>query len=338
LLLTACAGKTEEPSAFDSKLFSNNKFNVTLGFDLRNDNSPIAGLVINARGTTSARPILETIALPFESSSVENNQPLFSTSGSFNQSTLINYYLFPTTYGQFYIGIVPEFEPPPKLYTVPDDVQYSVALVRMGLVRIFVYKYPEVDSNRPDWLLNEGVLANTQIDAIGVVYPKDAQGAPIRDTTVTAIPGPLAYKNGNARFYPANSVAAGNVRAIEIEYRVPADQTSELIQEYGLKLFGILLPLGMIFYRRLSKRKGNMLLFYIVVGIQAAIVIVLLGVSILSWGDSSLHNVLDLMLAIIGAIIAVYSLRSESIRSKAEVKESYIVSKARSRKVPKKSR
>lgn len=319
LFLTACASKANYPADFEEDVFANDQFSVTLGFDLRNDDLPMAGLIINIPKNSSSE--LKTITLPFASSTVKPNETLLSTYGSFNDTTIVNYYLSSATYGQFSIGITPVFSPSPEAYTNPDDTQYSVTLVKVGLERFFVYKYPDADPYKKTWLQNIGALANTNIDAIGVTYPKDAQGIQIRDTGLTAIPVAYLYRNGKARFYPSNSKDAGNVNALEVRYKLSPTQSQKLAQEYGLKLLGILTPFFAKLYIDSTKNKKRKVFTYIIAGIQGIIFIWLLVVAIQSWGEAGLNTFFDLTLAIVVGLITGYSLWQEKRQPETQIEK-----------------
>src|SRR5436190_10434816 len=52
LVSTSCAQKVEEKS-FDADLFKSDKYNLVLGFDLRDDDKPSAGLLIRGNSSLS---------------------------------------------------------------------------------------------------------------------------------------------------------------------------------------------------------------------------------------------------------------------------------------------
>lgn len=301
VLLSACKTQIDSSSSFDPTMFENAQYDVSLGFDLRNDDEPIAGLVINAKNVTA--PINHTIALPFESSSFEPTDQLFSTWGSFPDSTIINYYLTPTTNGTYSIGIVPTFQTVLSNYYDFDDIESSVALVRIGAERVFVYRYPEKDPRRPNWVQRESLIANTELDAIGVVYPKGAIPIGIRDTQQTAIPTPFPFRNGKARFYPANRNKA-RVEALEVKYQLPPTDQQKHFVDLGSKLFAvILIPLIKLFRKKASRQKHKILV-YTLFGIQIIILLFLVVTFIRSWSGPNISAFIDMFAVIIGGILA----------------------------------
>lgn len=308
LFLVACTRQQSILSDFDGKMFENDQYDVALGFDLRNDNAPMAGLVINSQGVAVSS--IHTIALPFSSSAVEVMQPLYSTWGSFSETTLVNYYLTPTTSGSFFVGITPQFTAPPEKYNYPDDIESSVAVVHIGTERVFVYRYPENDPRRPNWNKTEGALANTTIDAIGIKYPKNAIPIGIRDTQQTAIPTPFPYKNGNVRFYPANSITAGQ-NVLEIRYQLPPSIAQKQFLDFGVKLIAVtIIPLIQLIIKKPTnqKEKKQKYFFYFLFSLQVIILVGLVIFAFISWGESSIDALISLITTIIGGILAYYLL------------------------------
>jgi hypothetical protein len=312
LILSSCA-KTVGSNDFDPTIFKNNQSNVTLGFDLRNDSTPIAGLVINA--SRSASPRLKTVALPFASAEVSAAKELFSTSGSYDETTLINFYLMETTTSTYGIGIIPIFQSPQNEYHDPSDIKNSVAFISDGLVRIFVYKYPEEDPYRKEWLNEINTITNTEIDAIGIALPTDQRGEEIRNTGSTNIPKPK-FENSFVKFYPAKSVIAKE-KAIEIKYRLPGNEKQNFFFKYGVRLFIVLLPPGLQLGLKIAntpqqrKKQKYRLLYYSLLAIQVILLGVLLIIAFIDPNESAIDGVMTVFISLVSVLIAGIAARSE---------------------------
>lgn len=313
LFLSACSNQ-DGSEVFESKVFDNDQSIVTLAFDLRNDNLHIAGLLINAQNFVTTTH--KTIALPFSSRHVSLNKGIFSTWGSYEETTLVSYYLTPATSGIYSIGMVPSLEPAPEIYTDPDDVESSLSFIKLGLERIFIYKYPDTDPYRVKWLQDVSVISNTEIDLIGVVLPNDAVGKEIRGTGLTEIPRHV-FENRQAKFYPANGVTAGE-KALEIKYELPPTRNQEIFLEYGIKLFAIILaPLAKLIIDKPEipedkNKKRHEIIITSLVGFEILIIILLMIFMFLR-GDSMLERSLDLIIIVIGAGMTAYVVWREKL-------------------------
>ena len=307
-ILASCS--KQRGNDFDLATFENDQGKVTLAFDLREDDTPIAGLVINA--TSMTIPTLQTVALPFASESVSSNEEIFSTSGSYDETTLISYYLMNTTNKTYGISIIPIFQPPPENYSRPDDIKYSVAIIKDGLDRFFVFRYPDSDPYRQKWIEETSVIANTEIDFIGIALPRGAKGQQIRDTDSIAIPN-YSFQTNNAKFYPANSKMA-KTDSLEIKYRLPPTQGQNYVLQYGVTLFlALLSPFIQILVKTLNapqeqNTKTYKALMISLIGVQSLIIIVLIIFAIREWDESSVDAISKLVIAVIGGFVTGYVL------------------------------
>jgi hypothetical protein len=256
--LLACAacmagckeGLTE--AGFDHDSFANDRYNLVLCFDLRDDDKPSAGLAVRGNATqvteqalslasqatqqpTPQQPpvIQHLVVLPFGTSGVQGNRRLLTTWASYNEFTMVTYTSSPQNLDIRGIGLSPIFGSQSDSTQPIVHRKENVYLDRSGLERTFYYRYPSAsqsDSKHPSELQ---YLPIDVIDAIGVALPANARGLEIQNNQ-TAIPN-NEFDNGRAKFYPATAQSA-KTSFLEVRYEVEASKPQRILAEIILKL------------------------------------------------------------------------------------------------------
>jgi hypothetical protein len=315
---SACTKKSS-PSDFNSAPFKDSPSTVTLCFDLRNDAHPVAGLVLKLNQTSGVET--HQVALPFESSSVATNSEIFSTWGSYGSTTLISYHTSPTASGNYALGIVPDFGPSPPDPWDEDPRELnesSVYFIRSNnFIRHFVFKYPDADPNKKQWLQNLSLIADKPVESIGVILPTKEIGKEIRRTGRTSIPDPI-YDAGAVKFYPAKSIKVGDqdVGALYIKYELPPTKWQEIIIEQLIKLVVALLPPIVQFIvlrlRRPEQRRQAKRLIWVIAGVQVLLITGLIYMAVSAWNEPTLESTskafADLTTAILSGLFTGYNL------------------------------
>lgn len=307
-------GEQTSPNNFTASPFRDSPATVTLCFDLRNDEHPTAGLLLKVSQTTKPEP--HTVALPFDSESVAVSRDLYSTWGSYDATTLITYYSSPNTGGTLALGIVPIFGPCPDQWADdPHDlVQSSLFLSKLNLTRHFIFKYPDLDRDRKQWLQDLSNVTNTNIDLVAVALPQDAIGKEIRRTGRTSIPN-HQFENGTTKFYAAAGTGAQGADAIQIKYEIPPNKKQRFIVETIVKGVIAFLPpavqLIVLRLRRPDQKARARRLILIVAGIQLLVLVVLIYMGVSVWEESIERALSDLLTALGAAVLTGYALLEE---------------------------
>jgi hypothetical protein len=298
--LTSC-GARQGASPFDASGFHSDKYRVILYFDLRDDGQPGAGVVVNENTLQGAE--LRSLVLPFGSKSVRPSRALFSTSGSYEDVTVINYVLTPGSAGPKEIGIVPVFDAQPEGTYSLEDLDGSLYFLRLGLERRFIYKYPDKRRSLPEWPAD---VQNTFVrtpDAIAVALPPSADPRVIRSGQ-TEMPSRIG-ENRLAAFYPYSGTQAN---ALELRYVIPANSGQKLVLEYGVKvLAAILTPLlGLLLLGPAENMRPRTRNLVLVVGtvLEVAILIAIWRVAVVVSGEGALKTGLDLSVVLAGAVFS----------------------------------
>lgn len=215
IMTSGCIEKIEKGKLTASDFIAEN-INTTLAFDLRKDESPIAGIV--SRSTPSRNST--TIILPFNSESPTYDISMAGSTGHYQNMTVVAF--TPPTSGVGAISFTPQLSPAPTGPYALSDLTGPLYLIRAGLQRSFIYKYPD-DKNficiNQDWLRK---LATNALDAIAVALPEGARGIEVANGYTS---DPIHInQNQNARFYPASPT--GKSLSLQIKYEIPqsADQ------------------------------------------------------------------------------------------------------------------
>ncbi|HEX8149816.1 MAG TPA: hypothetical protein VF591_21730 [Pyrinomonadaceae bacterium] len=274
---------------------------MVLYFDLRDDRQPGAGVVINEKSAQGVE--LRSLVLPFGSKSVKPNRALYSTSGSYEDVTAINYILTPDSGGAKEIGIVPTFDPSPEGTYSLEELKGSLYFMRLGLERRFIYKYPDQRRSQIEWPAETQNSVVSTPEAIAVALPASADPRVIRSGK-TEIPSRI-WENKVAAFYPA---ARAQESALEIKYVIPPNSEQKLVLEYGVKaVAAILTPLLALFLLGSSENmqpRTRKIALVVGVLVEAAILIAVWRVAIIVRGDSALKTGLDLTIVLVGALFS----------------------------------
>lgn len=299
-VLTSC-GAGPRPSASDSSGFHSDKYRVVLFFDLRDDRQPGAGVVVDENVPQGTE--LRSIVLPFGSKSVRPNRALFSSSGSYEDITVVNYVVTPHSGGPKEIGIAPIFDDPPEGTNSTEDLDGSLYFLRLGLERRFIYKYPDKRNSLPNW---PAALQNSFVrtpDAIAVALPASADPRVIRSGQ-TELPARIG-ENRVAAFYPSSGA---QVNALELRYVIPANSGQKLVLEYGVKAVAALLTplIGLFFLGSADNMRPRTRKIALVTGaiIEVAILVAVWQVAITVRGEGALKTGLDLSVVLIGAVFS----------------------------------
>lgn len=299
-VLTSC-GAGSRPSESDSSGFHSDKYRVILFFDLRDDKQPVAGVVINEN--VPQGPEQRSLVLPFGSKSVRPNRALFSTSGSYEDITVINYVVTPESGGPKELGIAPIFDEPPEGTNSVEDLDGSLYFLRLGLERRFIYKYPDKRKSPPSWpAMLQSSFVRTP-DAIAVALPASADPRVIRSGQ-TELPARI-WENRIAAFYPSSGA---QVNALELRYVIPANSGQKLVLEYGIKaVAAILTPLlGLFFLGSADNMRPRTRKLALIAGgiIEVAILIAVWQVAFTVRGEGALKTGLDLSVVLIAAVFS----------------------------------
>jgi hypothetical protein len=286
---------------FDPAVFTQSSGAVTLCFDLRNDASPKAGLLLKVQPKPAGES--HTLALPFGSTNVSARREIYSTAGSYDSTTLVRFYAPANTAGSYEISVAPGFGTAPPQWSgdVRDLPAASLYFLKDNLTRHFIYKYPDADPNKKTWLEEIGKISDTNIDWVAVALPADSSGKEIKRTNKTAIPEPQIL--GDAKFFPATSAAINKTEAaIYVKYEVPPNNQQQVFIQQGVKSVISIIPLFVQFiiflYGDTKNRRPAKILMWIFAGLQALIIAWLIYSVFSSWDESTVKSVWDLIIAI----------------------------------------
>jgi len=305
VFFSACSQK-QSLSEFDSTPFKDSPNKLTLCFDLRNDMSPKTGLILKVDSQEAVK--INMLALPFNSTNVSQRNEIFSTWGSYGSTTLVGFYTSPNIKGTYELAITPNWGPSPNEWN--DDIHdlsssTSIFFLRYGLIRHFIYKYPEKDSNRKQWLQNIAEVKNTDIDGIAVTLPLDGTGREIKRTGKTTIPTPTII--GDTKIFPADSKLI-NEEMIYIKYELPPNKNQQLFVEQSIKFVVSIIPLfvqlAILLLRKPNQKRIGRILIWIFAGFQIIIICALIYLAYSNWQEPTFKALADLLTAIITGIFS----------------------------------
>jgi len=276
--LALCACGAESPSrAVDPLEFTRTGDNLVLAFDLRKDSDPLAAVIVN-RGTLPAGQT-RTLVLPFATTRPSNDAGLASATGHYNTFTVVSFVYGGTGSGAITAAAV--LSVPPQAPYDLAQLQGPIYLIRSGLQRDFLLRYPSaiaLDHVRPPHLR---ALAKVPFDTIAVALPSDATGREI-EAGRTAIPAHISA-NSTARFYPATPPPP-QMRALHIRYDVPANTAQKAVADSLLSFVpGIFIPIiGLVLMAPGDiRRPGARRLVIILAGTLE--LVILLWLSVVAW-------------------------------------------------------
>jgi hypothetical protein len=245
------------------------------------------------------------LVLPFECERVHVNENLLTTWGSYRSFTIINYVLSTSSGGSEAIGMFPRFGLPPKSPYSLEDLRESLYFLRSGLERRFIYKFffsTHSPYHRQPALTR---LSCDTLDAIAVAIPSRAERMEVRDGK-TEIPA-HEFDNGTARFYPGRTQDA-KAGLLELRYRLPPTSTQKLVSGFLLRILGaILIPVLQLLLlgpAEIINPRMRKIALWIGALVQLLILLILIWMTVHIWGESSLRNILDLAVIVVGGAFA----------------------------------
>lgn len=294
---------TEQPRANlqEDVVRNDRNYKIVLGFDLRRDVHPQAGLLIH-RQATSNTDEQHLILLPIPTTgSTAGTARLPTALGALDECcTIVSYIQSRNSVGDFMVPLAPSFSPPPADANLLPGRLY---LLRFGQDHRFIYKYPDPDTPALNGLAN--LPFAEQPEAIAVALPKaeagnELQGGPI--SNVKAM-----YETKVSRFYAASRDAAG-ANFLEVRFSVPLSSNQKTLLKLLAEFFGAilvpLLALAFVDSKELRKRKWR----HVVLAGGILLEIVALGwmgwLAYSSWGEDSLDSIGAVSIAIIAGLFS----------------------------------
>lgn len=238
LFLVYSFGISGYASSFNEALFENQKYNHYLAFDLSTDESPKAALIVKSNLGIGHY----TTNIPFASKDVEKNPSLYSTSGNYDNNTLLDFDITASSPALSAISFIP-------IMTDYSDEEilskgYSenkLYLIKRGLERHFVFNYEELEYQKK--LYDTSRAKNELVpQSIAVILPSGANGIEIRNTRKTNIPDPI-YQVNNTYFYPYSNPASGE-KLLEIKYLLKETPLQQFVVDALVKLILAVIPSG----------------------------------------------------------------------------------------------
>lgn len=223
MLLVCTLGCSDAPRpTFDGEVVANEKYRVTLGFDLRDDNAPKAGVLIRPGVPVNAVVESSIVVLPFESGPSYRQSGMLSTWGTIPRCcTLLTYVASRNTTGAYLIPIAPVFDAQPE---DTMDLPGQLYFLKHGLERRFVYKYNPGTANSDSDMRSMAASALAP-EAIAIAAPANAEWKEVAPGS-TESPAHLAT-NAVARFYPGNGPLAGT-EVLQLHYALPLSANGQL--------------------------------------------------------------------------------------------------------------
>lgn len=305
-IIIGCSQKQSSDN-FDSTSFKQSPGAITLCFDLRNDANPKTGLLLKIPSKTLNES--HTLALPFGSTNISTRKEIYSTWGSYDSTTLVRFYSLSNIGGNYEISVSPNFGATPSQWN--DDIRdlpsSSLFLLKYGLTRHFIYKYPDADPNKKQWLQEIGQINDTNIDFVAVALPSDSTGKEIKRTNQTSIPQPMVLEE--IKFFPATSKSDG-INAIYVKYEIPPNKEQQVLIEQGVKgvisIIPIFVQLIIFLYIKPKNRSRAKIFIWIFAFIQLLIILWLFYSSFSLWQESTIKSITDLIFALItGALSGI---------------------------------
>jgi hypothetical protein len=275
ILFSACS-RNAISSNFEPSDFIQDGLSLVLAFDLRNDEKPLAGLVVNRSSINTT--ISHSVLLTFPSFEPKSDLTLAGATGHYRNFTVVSF--VPSGAGVGAVTFVPLFStPPPQNYDL-SQLKGALYLLRSGLQRDFIYRYPDdflMESLNP---ANLRSFAQDQFDAIAVAVPTNSQGVEIMSGQ-TAVPGHLS-ENTVTRFYPGKPPTP-DIKTLHIRYEVPANKPQKDLANSLLSFISaIFVPLSGLLLMSPGdiKRPSTRRVFIVIAGIIQVCIIGWLGTSI----------------------------------------------------------
>jgi hypothetical protein len=297
---------------FDTDLFENPN-RLTLCFDLRDEDKLLSGLLINARADTTKGQHI--VLLPFTSTEVQPNTRLLTTWGAHKTFTIVTYVATDRMGDSNGIGMAPRV----PFYTL-DEINVGansrdvVYIIRAGLERRFIYKYPTADREFGNLPIETQLLIDN-LDSIGVAIPGNAEFREVRPG-FSEIPT-NEYTNGNARFYAASAAKAGTDH-IELRYAFKATGSQTLFVELALELIAaVIVPLVSLKALRPEEARNPKQRQVLIWGAIILQIVMIAGLVTYIWfthepGESELKAIGDAVIAVMGAIFGAVVIRMKA--------------------------
>lgn len=290
---------------FDSTLFESSGYNLTLCFDLRDENRLLSGLVVNAKPDLPKGQHI--VLLPFASIEAQHNPKMLTTWGSYNNLTIITYVASERIGASSDIGIIPRI----PFYTLDqidtgESLKDSVYLIRSGLERKFIYKYPTSIHDFGNLPTEIQALVVDNLDAIAVIVPPGTEFREVRPG-FSEIPT-NEYTNGRTRFYTASAEKAKSDH-IELRYTFKATGSQTLFVELFIKLISVIfIPLISLLALRPDEVQNPEKRKHLIWGGVIVQIIIIVGLVIYIWlthepGESEIKAIGDAAITVFGAIL-----------------------------------
>ena len=248
-----CSAVSSKPT-FDSAVVENSPSNLTLGFDLRDDNAPKAGLMIRPEAATG-NSVNETrlVMLPFETYPAFHQAGLLSMWGSSERCcTVFAYLAAKGTAGSYLIPLSPIIDPPSE---DPTALPGQLYLLKHGLERKFIYKYKLGDANL-DEDTRKFLSSVPTPGTIAIATPRDAEWKEIAPGT-TESPSHTG-ENSVARFFPG--VTTAGVDKLQLRYALPLSANAQLGLKVSVQLIvAVSPPLVILYFLRQSAPRNKKL-------------------------------------------------------------------------------
>jgi hypothetical protein len=299
LCLTACAPHSGS-SAIDYSIFAQSPYELSLVFDLRVKDQPLAGLILEPKGR-GASPV-QLVLLPFKSREAVTDQRVLGSVGQYSDYTVVSYVPSQAQAGPFVFSFIPEFSPRPPDLPLGAELPGNIYLINDGLAYTFIYRYePELDLISK---LRGSIGPALRIpDAIGIALPEGATGRGIRNNR-TAIPDAI-HSTAHAQYFPASSLDP-ETRQLEVSYTVAESAGQE---RFGILVTKVLAVLATPFLTLLllpskddKKPRFRLLAVTCLLVIQLALLIWFVVLPLLQGQTISSKIVDDLVVALSGAI------------------------------------
>ncbi len=248
-----CTAVAPKPT-FDGAVVENSAYKVIVGFDLRDDVAPKAGILIRPGVPTNGSPESRVVLLPFETLPSYRQNGLVSTWGSTERCcTMLGYLASKNTTGSYVIPLSPVFDQEPD---DPTSLPGQLYFLRRGLERKFVYKY-DLGTTNLDNDISEVSSFALAPEAIAIATPPDAEWKEV-------VPGstespPHVGTNAVSRFYGVSAGSSG-VKELQLRYALPLSASQQLGIKLGLQLLVTVgLPLIGLYFLRVSDPKRRQL-------------------------------------------------------------------------------
>lgn len=295
----ACAPKGES-AAIDHAIFTPSPYELSLVFDLRAKDKPLAGLILEPKGIATA-PV-QLVALPFQGREAMADHRIFGAVGQHRDYTVVSYVPHLAQGGPFVFSFIPEFSTTPQNLALGAELHGYIYLINEGLAYTFLYRYvPEpVSLSRLRGAVGPALRVP---DAIGIALPTGATGRGIRNNR-TAIPDAI-HSTSLAQFFPATSPSP-EIKLLEVSYTVPETEGQERYGAVVTKVIAVLVTpfLTLLLLPSKDDKRARFRLGAIVVliAVQLALLSWLVLLPLIQGGVVADKVVDDLVVALAGAL------------------------------------